>query len=206
MPPSLLATALLLQSHDAAAELLGQLLLQDVRRTEGDISARDGVSKDRILSVHDPEMRHGHKSSGKRFDGHKAAVVVDTDSQVIIAVEILPGNAWDSAGALELVERSEAGALTDAKEEYGTSFETPFTMNIFNKTSADKFSCSKLVWCIYLDNDQSSVDLDSDHGSYSGFLLIRLSLPTSLYVLYFTVAPDEIALDSDVSSYYTTTI
>ena len=55
----------------AAAELLGQLLLQDVTRTEGDMSARDGMSKDRILSVHDPEMRHGHKSSRKRFDGHK---------------------------------------------------------------------------------------------------------------------------------------
>ena len=94
----------------AAAELLGQLLLQDVTRTEGDIRARDGVSKDRILSVHDPEMRHGHKSSRKRFDGHKSAVVVDTDSQVITAVEVLPGNAWDSAGALELVERSEAFA------------------------------------------------------------------------------------------------
>ena len=69
----------------AAAELLGQLLLQDVTRTEGHISARDGVSKERILSVQDPEMRHGPRSSRKRFDGHKPAVVVDTDSQVITA-------------------------------------------------------------------------------------------------------------------------
>ena len=82
----------------AAAELLGQLLLQDVTRTEGNISARDGVSKDRILSGRDPEMRHGPRSSRKRFDGHKAAVVVDTESQVITALEVLPGNAWDSAG------------------------------------------------------------------------------------------------------------
>ena len=29
------------------------------------------------MSVHDPEMRHGHKSSSRRFDGHKAAIVVD---------------------------------------------------------------------------------------------------------------------------------
>ena len=74
-----------------AAELLGQLLLQDVKRvgdgdsagddadTDGGVSVKDGVSKDRIVSVHDPEMRHGHKSSRRRFDGHKAAVVVDTD-------------------------------------------------------------------------------------------------------------------------------
>ena len=103
----------------AAAELLRQLLLQDVTRTEGDMSARDGMSKDRILSVHDPEMRHGHKSSRKRFDGHKAAVVVDTDSQLITAVEVLPGNAWDGAGALELLERSEAGAGVTVTESTG---------------------------------------------------------------------------------------
>ena len=57
----------------AAAELLGQLLLQDVERTEGGVSLKDGVSRDRMMSVHDPEMRHGHKSSSRRFDGHKAA-------------------------------------------------------------------------------------------------------------------------------------
>ena len=88
-----------------AAELLGQLLLQDVKRVgdrdsagddgdaDGGVSLKDGVSKDRTVSVHDPEMRHGHKSSRRRFDGHKAAVVVDTDSQLITAVDVLPGNA-----------------------------------------------------------------------------------------------------------------
>ena len=74
------------QSIVAGAELLGQLLLQDVERKSGDgdvdahadaaddgVSIRDGVSRDRMLSVHDPELRHGHKSSRRRFNGHKAA-------------------------------------------------------------------------------------------------------------------------------------
>ena len=94
------------QSIVDGAELLGQLLLQDVERKSGDgdvdahadaaddgVSIRDGVSKDRMLSVHDPELRHGHKSSRRRFNGHKAAIVVDTDSQLITAVDVLPGNA-----------------------------------------------------------------------------------------------------------------
>ena len=63
----------------AAAELLGQLLLQDVERTDDGVglgvglgvSLKDGVSRDRMMSVHDPELRHGHKSSSRRFDGHK---------------------------------------------------------------------------------------------------------------------------------------
>ena len=103
----------------AAAELLGQLLLQDVERTGDGISLKDGVSKDRMMSVHDPEMRHGHKSSSRRFDGHKAAIVVDTDSQLITAVEVLPGNAPDNLGALELVERSEANTGVPVAEALG---------------------------------------------------------------------------------------
>ena len=120
------------QSIVDGAELLGQLLLQDVERKSGDgdvdadadaaddgVSIRDGVSKDRMLSVHDPELRHGHKSSRRRFNGHKAAIVVDTDSQLITAVDVLPGNAPDNLGALELVERSEASTGSVVEEAMG---------------------------------------------------------------------------------------
>ena len=83
------------------------------------MSLKDGVSRDRMMSVHDPEMRHGHKSSSRRFDGHKAAIVVDTDSQLITAVEVLPGNAPDNLGALELVEASEANTGVTVEEAMG---------------------------------------------------------------------------------------
>ena len=47
----------------AVAELLGQLLLENIERKggDGDVSPKGGMSKDRMVSVHDPEMRHGHK-------------------------------------------------------------------------------------------------------------------------------------------------
>ena len=115
------------QSIVDGAELLGQLLLQDIERKSGDVDAdaddgvsvRDGVSKDRMPSVHDPELRHGHKSSRRRFNGHKAAIVVDTDSQLITAVDVLPGNAPDNLGALELVEQSEAITGSAVEEAMG---------------------------------------------------------------------------------------
>ena len=122
------------QSIVDGAELLGQLLLQDIERKSGDgdvdaaaaaaaaddgVSLRDGVSKDRMLSVHDPELRHGHKSSRRRFNGHKAAIVVDTDSQLITAVDVLPGNAPDNLGALELVDASEASTGSPVEEAMG---------------------------------------------------------------------------------------
>ena len=103
----------------AAAELLGRLLLQDVERTDNGVSLKDGVSRDRMMSVHDPEMRHGHKSSSRRFDGHKAAIVVGTGTQLITAVEVLPGNAPDNLGALELVEQSEANTGVLVEEAMG---------------------------------------------------------------------------------------
>ncbi len=120
------------QATVEAAELLRSAfggLLQDVKRggdgdctgddddTDGRVGLKEGVSKDRMVSVHDPEMRHGHKS--KSFDGHKAAVVVDTDSQLITAVDVLPGNASDNLGALELVEQSEASADVAVVEAIG---------------------------------------------------------------------------------------
>ena len=56
-----------------AEEPLGQLLLQDVERKDDKAVLKQGVSRDRIVSVHDPEMRHGRKSSSTRFDGHKTS-------------------------------------------------------------------------------------------------------------------------------------
>ena len=80
---------------------------------------RSGVSKDRMMSVHDPQMRHGHKSSSRCFDGHKAAIIVDTGPQLITALDVLPGNAPDILGALELVEQSEINAGLPVEEAVG---------------------------------------------------------------------------------------
>lgn len=69
---------------------------------------RLGTSGERIASVHDPEMRHGRKSASTRFDGHKAAVVADVESQLITAVDVMAGSAKDQEGSLELIQQAEA--------------------------------------------------------------------------------------------------
>ena len=92
---------------DEAAGLLKQLLAQDVERTtEGRAALKDGVAPDRVPSVTDPEMRHGRKSASRKFTGHKGAIVVDTESQVITAAGVLAGNAPDNTDALELVQEA----------------------------------------------------------------------------------------------------
>ena len=91
-----------------AADLLSQLLVQDVQRSEtNDITLKQGVAKDRVIAAHDTEMRHGRKSASQRFDGHKAALAVDTETQLITAVAVLPGNAHDHTDVMDLVKSTE---------------------------------------------------------------------------------------------------
>src|SRR5712691_712486 len=93
-----------------AAGLLSRVLVQDLERREDGPVLKDGVAPDRLVSVHDPEQRHGRKSKSKRFDGHKLQLATDADSQLITAVEVMPGNAADAERALAVVEQSEAAS------------------------------------------------------------------------------------------------
>ena len=103
----------------AAAELLARILDQDIEGDEDGPRLKRGVAPDRVISVHDPEMRHGRKSSSHRFNGHKTQVAVDTDSQLITAVEVLPGNAADVEQALAVVEASEVATECHVAEVLG---------------------------------------------------------------------------------------
>jgi len=102
-----------------AAELLSQLLWQDVEPTERGYRIKQGTARDRIPSAHDPECRHGHKSQGKNFTGHKAGVAVDPESQLITAVQVIAGNESDGASAAQLVQESEANTGLDVEQVIG---------------------------------------------------------------------------------------
>jgi len=108
------------EAIEADAALLRRLIAQDVEeKSAGGCQVKEGTEKDRIISVHDPEMRHGRKSASKKFNGHKAAVAVDIESQLITGVEVLPGNAGDQEKALELVEQSERVMQAEVQETVG---------------------------------------------------------------------------------------
>ena len=107
-----------------AAQLLEQLLLQDVEVNKSDngaqqASLKEGTAKGRIPSATDPEVRHGRKSASKRFNGHKADVAVDQDSQVIVAFDVLSGDAGDASGALSLVEQAETNTALTVSQTTG---------------------------------------------------------------------------------------
>jgi hypothetical protein len=108
------------ESLAEAAALLRRLIAQDVEeKPTGGCEIKEGTEKDRVVSVSDPEMRHGHKSASKRFNGHKAAVAVDMESQLVGAVEVLAGNAGDQEKALELVHQTERLMEVEVEETVG---------------------------------------------------------------------------------------
>jgi hypothetical protein len=91
-----------------AADLLAQVVKQDVVVDGDRLAIRQGVAADRVISHSDPEMRHGRKSAARRFDGHKLDVITDEASELVLGVDVRAANAGDGAGAVPLLEQVQA--------------------------------------------------------------------------------------------------
>ena len=76
----------------AAVQTLQRVIAQD---TEPDPNGsgpciKQGVAPDRQISLSDPDMRHGRKSSSQRIDGYKRYEAIDLDSGMAVAACVLP--------------------------------------------------------------------------------------------------------------------
>ncbi len=72
-----------------------------------------GVSRERQISIHDPDVRHGRKS--KLFNGYKRHVAVNVDgSPFVLAVALAPANR---------PERESSAELLSGAEEHGISLD-----------------------------------------------------------------------------------
>jgi Transposase DDE domain/Transposase domain (DUF772) len=71
-----------------AAELLAVVVGQDIEETDdGRFRIAQGTAPDRVISTVDPQARHGHKTAAHGFDGYKAHIAIDPDSELITAAE-----------------------------------------------------------------------------------------------------------------------
>lgn len=118
-----------------AAALLRRILMQDLERVSGseadesdpnpdegdeaqsvlalgtEVQVRRGVARDRVVSAGDPEMRRGHKSRNRSWDGYKAHVGVSAESELITAVHVTAANEHDGAAAAALMKQHEDQGL-----------------------------------------------------------------------------------------------
>jgi transposase len=67
-------------------EVLNVVSAQDVEDDgQGGVRIAQGVAPERVISVVDPEARHGHRSRKDRYDGYKLHVSVDVTSDLFVA-------------------------------------------------------------------------------------------------------------------------
>ena len=86
-------------------KLLARVQNQNLEeRPDGKTQIRDGVARDRLVSIEDPEMRHGRKSKSKRFNGYKEHVAADMDTNLIMACSVTPANMPEGNGAIQIRE------------------------------------------------------------------------------------------------------
>ena len=89
----------------AALTPLQTVMAQDLEPDPvgGGTQIREGVAKDRRISIADEEMRHGRKASATRCDGYKRHIARDLDDEVILAAEVLPAHTPATAGLAPLL-------------------------------------------------------------------------------------------------------
>ena len=92
----------------ATGWLLAKILGDDVELDdEGQAQIVQGTAADRIISITEPEMRHGHKSSTQLFDGFKVAVSTEETSELILDIADITALGSDGKELMPTIERVE---------------------------------------------------------------------------------------------------
>lgn len=89
-----------------AVDLLGKIALQDVDiDDDGNVTMTKGTAKDRVISVNDPEMRHGRKTSSRLSDGYKAEIITGgKGASIIMGIEVDGANVADGEHMSGLID------------------------------------------------------------------------------------------------------
>jgi transposase len=103
------------QIDDADVRSTGWLLVKimgdDIKADDqGQPQIAEGTAPDRIISITEPEMRHGRKSSAVRFDGFKAAVTTEQSSEMILDIQDIRAAGSDGQELMPMIERVEQHA------------------------------------------------------------------------------------------------
>ena len=95
----------------ATGWLLTKILGDDIVEDEqGDPQIGKGTATERIISITDPDMRHGRKSKAQLFNGYKVAVSMEPTSDMILDIANVPASGSDGAHLLPSIRRVEEHA------------------------------------------------------------------------------------------------
>lgn len=111
----------LAEPEQEAVGLLALVAGQDVEPGDGEGTWRiaQRTAPDRIVSVHDAESRHVHKTVHSYRDGFKAHIAVEPETGVVTACELTAGNVGDAQAAPQLVDQEPPGLEVLGDSAYG---------------------------------------------------------------------------------------
>jgi transposase len=100
--------------------LLTKILGDDIITDEqGQAQISEGTAPDRIISLTEPEMRHGRKSKAQRFDGFKVMVSTEQSRELILDIADVTASGSDGAHLMPTIERTEAEAEVTVERAIG---------------------------------------------------------------------------------------
>lgn len=88
-------------------KLLGDDLIVD---DQGQAEIGQGTAVDRIISLSDPQMRHGRKSKAHLFNGFKVVVSTEQSSELILDIADVTASGSDGEHLMPTIERVEGNA------------------------------------------------------------------------------------------------
>jgi len=101
---------------EEAVELLAQVARQDVEELEdGTFRIAKGTASGRIISITDPEARHGRKSAAKTIKGFKTHVAGTIESQFVTGIAITDAATHDAQPTQALIAQTEANRVKPAE-------------------------------------------------------------------------------------------
>jgi len=100
--------------------LLTKILGDDViTDEEGQSQIGQGTASGRIISITEPDMRHGRKSKAQRFDGFKVVVSTEQSSELILDIADVTASGSDGAHLMPSIERTEAETAVSVERVIG---------------------------------------------------------------------------------------
>ena len=148
---------------------------------------RQGVARDRVLSVVDPAMRYGHKSQRQHWPGYKMQVSEEPGSELVTHVEVRPANEHDGEPVVGFMTRQEAhvglqpaALLCDGA--YGTA---DARADLSERGIEVVARLRPITDTTHLGKDQFTIDLDANDGQGS------VTCPAGVTTTDFRMARDQ---------------
>lgn len=179
---------------EQALSLLRQVARQDVEKLpDGTYRIAKGTVPGRVISITDPEARHGRKSSSKVIKGFKTHVTGTIASQFVTGIKITDASVHDAKPTADLIKQTEANGVKPSElvgdAAYGTG------ANIRESAQLDVEILTKLTSPSHR-NSIPKRDFDIDLEA------MRVTCPEGVIAERSTLIKDPVGSEEKVAKFY----